>query len=734
MNYKTTLFLLVLLVLVAGFFFWARRHAPAPPPPDTTTRTPEGTPLFAQPPLDPQSIHTIVLQKSDRQARLQRQGQDWWLTEPVRFPLNSWSASDLVQDSASLRYLEKFRPGTAGNPSLAELSLDPPRARMELLGTGPAEKPIRHLLLLGRKTIGDRAYLMLDDDPHVYVVPARLHTLILDNDWTTWRKRSIDAPTLPSLRRLLLQHADVTLELIRSDDQWAFAPPHAGRADDQALSSLLSNLSNLYISRFVADKPADLSLFGLDQPTLTLQLEPASPSTGTTDKPDSSTSDTAALSTLRIGAPTDLKAQQFFACWTSPQIPDPVVFEISKYDADRFRKTVNDLRDPRLSLTRSSDLRELEILPADAAPWKLSWTPQGWSFADPAPPFSADKDQALTFVQSIADLRAQSYQPDFQPASDPLLTLKLLALGKSEPEILRFYPDPADSQSLLALRNNETVAYRLARDKLQAFFLPPLALRQRLLWDVKPDDLQSIHLIQTDGTDLLFQRDPAHPDQPWHLQGHDRFDTTAFDNLLKLLTPLSAESWHDATAPSTEPLIHLQLQRTDGSQLALQIDPATRNAVSPAVDHPFRIPADLLRALTAEFRDSLLLPFSQSDIAQVTLQRDSSRLTIRRDDLGRYVSDPAAELNQSAAASLFSTLAGLRAERLLSPADALSSPHLSLLIETTTGQKATLTLSPAPDQPATLSGDFGQKTFRLPKDTFEKLTADLIQKSPEPLK
>src|SRR5690606_22002186 len=107
--------------------------------------------------------------------------------------------------------------------------------------------------------------------------------------------------------------------------------------DKEKVESLISSISTLYIDEFISDDPKDLALMGLEQPRVMVRLTAAKAQAPDADSGDSSQdqqaegqgADSSAATqpaatqpaqpveryTLRIGSPTDLKEEQFFATW-----------------------------------------------------------------------------------------------------------------------------------------------------------------------------------------------------------------------------------------------------------------------------------------------------------------------------------------------------------------------------------------------------------------------------------
>src|SRR5207248_11603730 len=77
-----------------------------------------------------------------------------------------------------------------------------------------------------------------------------------------------------SITKIALKKKDAEpLQLAKSNSgEWQITQPKQLRADESAVSGVLSTLSSLNSERMVEDKASDLKNFGLDHPTLEVDL------------------------------------------------------------------------------------------------------------------------------------------------------------------------------------------------------------------------------------------------------------------------------------------------------------------------------------------------------------------------------------------------------------------------------------------------------------------------------
>ncbi len=608
MNFKTTLFLLIMLLAVGGFFFFMKQNSPPTNTPATTTtplRT-EGQPLWATAPMTVDEVTSLTIMRSGLMSRFVKEGTDWWQVQPVRFALNNWSAREMIDAAINLRQVERFLPDGKNNPTLSDLSLQPPAATMTLTRDNPQTKPVT--LQLGRTTVGGRGYLMLEGDPSVYVVNNRLHTPLLEGNLADWRKKTLTLPTLADAVNLSLTTPDGAIALTKSSGQWLFTGANAGRADGDALAGLVGSVTGMFISKFVSDNPNDISVFGLDKPFYELMIEAThnqSPTTSDKNEPKAVATGTV-TSRLRVGSPTDMSMEKFFATFTRSGENELVVFEVNKTDVEKLRKKVDDLRDPRLVTLRAGEVSAMKFSTQQGSAVMVAKSPEGWVFGSPQPTHNLDRVEVSRLLDRLVNLRATSFvnQPDWPTTPTAMVELSSEAL--TEPLRLSIYPAENDTHWLVR-RSGETLGYVVEKTALP---LPtsPLALRDRVVSNINTADLSRIEITRPGGVTLILERptsaDPTNTKPgPWQLRGHESFEPFALDELIKQLSPLRAQQWLGGEALTFDEatLLRVNLTMLQGQSCSMQVDPGNRQAMLTGVDAAFIVTPELLTALQAEF-------------------------------------------------------------------------------------------------------------------------------------
>src|SRR5687768_6327798 len=113
MNFKTTLALLILVLIVGAYFLFIERKGPtAAERAEMALTTPQdaGTPVFTAEEVPTESVQTVGIERGGSKLAIARDGANWVQTQPVRFALNTWSAQQLVDAAAGLKYSQKIEP------------------------------------------------------------------------------------------------------------------------------------------------------------------------------------------------------------------------------------------------------------------------------------------------------------------------------------------------------------------------------------------------------------------------------------------------------------------------------------------------------------------------------------------------------------------------------------------------------------------------------------------------
>ena len=196
---------------------------------------------------------------------------------------------------------------------------------------------------------------------------------------------SVKILTIPTdqFQEIRIKKPSETQDLKMADGKWKIVEPKPLAADQDTVTSMVTSLSALTADKTIDDKPADLSAYGLTNPTLDI----------TVTKKDGKTAE------VIVGDATPTNSGNYVKIGDSPK-----VYTIASYVKTGLDKTDNDLRDKRL-LTFDSDKITRVMLTAKGAPIEFGKNAQNeWQILKPSP-LRADGSQVDALVNKLKDAK-----------------------------------------------------------------------------------------------------------------------------------------------------------------------------------------------------------------------------------------------------------------------------------------------------------------------------------------
>jgi hypothetical protein len=233
-----------------------------------------------------------------------------------------------------------------------------------------------------------------------------------------------------SITKLELKKKDAEpIRLAKSNSgEWQITEPKPLRADESAVSGVLSTLSSLNSERLVEDKASDLKGFGLDNPTLEVDLA---------EKDNKSQK-------LLIGGDTPI-GNGVYAMLAG----DPRVFTVASYTKTSVDKTLNDLRDKRLLPLSPDKISRVELVkPGQSV--EFGRNQDEWQILKPKP-LRADSTQVGDLVRELTEAKMDLSVSTGDAASDfarssPVATAKLTDVsGTQEVQIRKSHKDTQET-------------------------------------------------------------------------------------------------------------------------------------------------------------------------------------------------------------------------------------------------------------------------------------------------
>lgn len=430
MKPKTIVILLILLVACTAYIVIQHtnlfKHSES-----ATQPSPSGGPVFTPAVTDIQKI--TIVPASGAKTVLAKEKDHWRVVEPYQWAANDVRVNTLVGQFERLNAKRSFDPsrneGDAVDDKLA--GLDRPLYTITLQNAKGAGRTLR----VGRAVPLDpqKTYVRPDGDTKTYVAEMNFATAI--SPAAEYRDLTIIPALATDMTHLDVKGAQ-SFELDRTGEQWSLVKPVQDSADAGKVAALLGNLSRLSATKFVADKPTDLSAYGLDtgreQAVIRVWVKEekeASPLPSVIQPAidAAATGPSGKLYTLAIGTTAE-EGKSLYA-----KLADsPAVFLLDANLLKEFQADPNNLRDKKLLNVDPAKVSAAEIKLPDSQV-KLVRENNAWRMQTPAS--GPANDEAVTkLVQSLSTVQAKAFPRQDQTAESmgldkPRATISLTLSG-----------------------------------------------------------------------------------------------------------------------------------------------------------------------------------------------------------------------------------------------------------------------------------------------------------------
>lgn len=375
---KSTLALLVVLVGLGAYIYFV-----ASKPTDSATASEK---VFAS--VEADSIEELKIKsEAGEVTTVKKDGTAWRIVDPVSAPASDTEISSVTSALGSIEIARVVEENAA---DLKDFGLDTARIEVEFKSGGG--KPSGRLFLGAKTATGGNLYARKDDEKRVL--------LVAQFQESTFNKSTFDLrdKAIVKFERDTVDGVDVSLEgsaleFAKAGTDWKLVKPLAARADFSAVDGLVSRVQTAQMKSFVGSNPtpADLKKYGLDKPTVTVNIHLGS-----------------ARATLAVGS----KADDNSVYARDGSKPDIVTIENSL--AEDLRKSADDYRRKdmfefrafnatRVEITRSGQTTVFERVKSEKPDQPDTWKRVSPNAGEP------DRQKMESFLAGLADVRATSF-------------------------------------------------------------------------------------------------------------------------------------------------------------------------------------------------------------------------------------------------------------------------------------------------------------------------------------
>lgn len=327
-------------------------------------------------------------------TRVQKVDGHWQIVEPIKAAADDGELSSIAGSLATLDLQQEVEPNAK---DLARYGLMPPRVDVSFRVKG--QKEPRRIHFGDKAPASGELYAVVPGQTRVFLVQSFLDSTF-NKDTFALRDKTILAFERDKVDRLDLTRGGTSMQFIKNGDNWSIVKPFAGRADFGTVEGAIERLGAARMQGIADPAPADVTRFGLDQPTHVVTVGSGSSS-----------------ATLTLGGTENAvlfarDASRPMVFTVAPTLRDDVFKDIAEYR----RKDMFDSRSfttNRVELRRGGETIVLEK--TKAADGKDTWKNGTGAVVD-----TAKVEDLLTRLSGI---RAQSFKAARPPSLNmPALT------------------------------------------------------------------------------------------------------------------------------------------------------------------------------------------------------------------------------------------------------------------------------------------------------------------------
>ncbi len=372
--------------------------------------------------------------------------------------------------------------------------------------------------------------------------------------WSQHRKPSEDtskSDTAPAILKLdqnsvtrveLTKKDSAPVILEKSSGDWQITAPKPLRADQSAVSGLVSTLATLNSERLVEDKAANLAQYGLASPALQVDVA---------EKDNKSQK-------LLIGDDTPTGGAVYAMLAGVSR-----VFTIASYTKTSLDKSLNDLRDKRLITLAADKISRVELL-KKSEEIEFGRNHDEWQILKPKP-LRADSTQVGDLVRQLTEAKMDTSSADAADAS--------AAFEKAAPVATAKVADESGTQQLEIRKAKAKDDYYAKSSVVEGAFKVDSALGKAV--DKKLDDFRNKSLFDLGYTspnkieihngqqNLFLTRGSAGEDDWW--SNGKKVDAGKVSELVSKLRDLSATAFVESGFST--PSVDLIVTSNDGKRV-----------------------------------------------------------------------------------------------------------------------------------------------------------------------
>jgi hypothetical protein len=302
MNFKTTLILLVALVLVGGYVVYDRVSGHDK---DTAETSADSKKLFDV--KDKDAVNSVTIKSLDDGeivlTKVEETGK-WRMTKPVDAAAEGWQVDSLVRDLISLESKAVVDPAGKG--------FEKPKFHIEIAAKGGKLLKFD----VGDKTAMGDLYVKVEGKKDADVVSADVYDR-LSKPAGELRDKQLVTTSAMDIKQLRIDSEGQKLVLHKHGAAWELVEPKKLPVDEAVATDLVSAVTGLRASDWVAKDSPDVAKAQFDKPMLTVSFTTAAPATQPTGAAAAAATTAPASqpawTTITFGQYEDIRHQKVYA-------------------------------------------------------------------------------------------------------------------------------------------------------------------------------------------------------------------------------------------------------------------------------------------------------------------------------------------------------------------------------------------------------------------------------------
>ena len=195
---------------------------------------------------------------------LSREAEQWVIKQPVETPAHGSTVEVFLRE---LSQATRDRTFPEGGARAQQYGLHEPRVSLKIQADGEEKT-----LLLGSDDFtGSHIYVQFQGDSEIFLTSEVLFSSA-QKDLMQWRSKEVLVFDRDEIQTIEILNSANTIRLTRRPEDWYLDAPVQERADQNAVSSLLSAVEFAQAQEFVSDDPEELKSYGLDPPRATMRV------------------------------------------------------------------------------------------------------------------------------------------------------------------------------------------------------------------------------------------------------------------------------------------------------------------------------------------------------------------------------------------------------------------------------------------------------------------------------